>query len=53
MNHEQAKGAADKHKGAAKDSNQPHGDFDKPLGSSRNDEADLRDVADEAAKKSR
>jgi hypothetical protein len=26
--------------------------FDKPLGSSRNDEIDLRDVAREAAKKS-
>jgi hypothetical protein len=26
--------------------------FRKPLGSSRNDEADLRDVAQEAAKKS-
>jgi len=27
-------------------------DFSKPLGTSRNDEADLRDVAREAAKKS-
>jgi hypothetical protein len=26
--------------------------FDKPLGSSHNDEADLRDVTEEAAKKS-
>ncbi len=31
---------------------QPEPNFEKPLGSSRNDEADLRDVAQEAAKKS-
>jgi hypothetical protein len=32
---------------------QPEPNFDKPLGSSHNDEADLRDVAQEAAKKSK
>jgi hypothetical protein len=32
---------------------QPEPDFDKPLGSSHNDEADLRDVAQQAAKKSK
>jgi hypothetical protein len=50
MEREQPKGAADKHKSAGKDTSQQQGKFDKPLGSSRNDEADLRDVADEAAK---
>jgi hypothetical protein len=47
---------ADKAKRAAiKDSDlkQPVPNFDKPLGSSYNDEADLRDVAQEAAKKSK
>ena len=48
MDHEQAKGAADKAKGANKDT----GKFDKPLGSSHNDKVDMRDVAREAAKKS-
>ena len=54
MDHEQAKGAADKTKGAIKDAgNQAQkGKFDKPLGSSHNDEVDMRDVAREAAKKS-
>jgi hypothetical protein len=48
-------GVADKAKGADKDvrGKQPKPNFDKPLGSSRNDEADLRDVAQEAAKKSK
>jgi hypothetical protein len=32
---------------------QPKPNFDKPLGSSHNDEADLRDVAQEAARKSK
>jgi hypothetical protein len=31
----------------------PEPNFNKPLGSSHNDEADLRDVAQEAAKKSK
>jgi hypothetical protein len=35
------------------DLKQPVPNFDKPLGSSYNDEADLRDVAQEAAKKSK
>jgi hypothetical protein len=48
--------AADKANCAAiKDSDlkQPVPDFDKPLGSSYNDEVDQRDVAQEAAKKSK
>jgi len=54
MDQEHAKGAADKHKGASKDTDKSaQGKFDKPLGSSHNDEADVRDVAEEAAKKSR
>jgi hypothetical protein len=54
MDHENAKGAPDKAKGANKDAGKQaqKGKFDKPLGSSHNDEADLRDVAREAAKKS-
>jgi hypothetical protein len=45
----------DKGKGVVKDTvrKQAEVKFDKPLGSSRNDEADLRDVARKAAKKSR
>jgi hypothetical protein len=48
------KAAADKTTGATKDTanKQAEPKFDKPLGSSHNDEADLRDVAQEAAKKS-
>jgi uncharacterized protein YjbJ (UPF0337 family) len=52
------KGAPDKAKGAIKDTaGKAAGDetevkFDKPLGSSHNDQADLRDVARKAAKKS-
>lgn len=59
MDREQVKGAADKAKGATKDTagkaagDQTEINFDKPLGSSHNDEADLRDVARKAAKKSR
>jgi hypothetical protein len=50
---EHQKDAADKAAGTSKDTNKPaEPKFDKPLGSSRNDEADLRDVAQEAAKKS-
>jgi uncharacterized protein YjbJ (UPF0337 family) len=58
MDREQAKGAPDKAKGATKDTagkaagDQTEINFDKPLGSSHNDEADLRDVARKAAKKS-
>jgi hypothetical protein len=53
MDHK-VQGVADKAKGA-KDirGKQPEPNFDKPLGSSHNDEADLRDVAQEAAKKSK
>ena len=58
MDREQAKDAPDKAKGAIKDTagkaagDQTEVTFDKPLGSSHNDEADLRDVARKAAKKS-
>ena len=47
MTHEHVKGATDKAKGAIEDSSkkQPEPEFDKPLGSSHNDELDLRDVA--------
>ena len=48
MDHEQAKGAADKDTGKQAQK----GKFDKPLGSSHNDKVDMRDVAREAAKKS-
>jgi uncharacterized protein YjbJ (UPF0337 family) len=52
------KGGPDKPKGAVKNTagkaagDQTEVKFDKPLGSSRNDEADLRDVARKAAEKS-
>jgi hypothetical protein len=58
MDREQKKGAADKAKGASKGTaGQVTADktglsFDKPLGSARNDVADIRDVAREAAEKS-
>lgn len=54
MDHK-VRGVADKAKAAGKDirGKQPEPNFDKPLGSSHNDEADLRDVAQEAAKKSK
>jgi len=54
MDREHVKGAADKVKGAIRDTanKQAEPKFDKPLGSSHNDEADLRDVAREAAEKS-
>ena len=54
MDHK-AQGVADKAKGTDKDvrGKQPEPNFDKPLGSSHDDEADLRDVAEEAAKKSK
>jgi hypothetical protein len=54
VDREHVKGAADKAKGASKDAanKQAEPKFDKPLGSSHDDEVDLRDVAREAAKKS-
>jgi hypothetical protein len=61
--HDQVKGVTDKAGGAIKDgaNKQPNKqankqagpEFDRPLGSSRNDKVDLRDVAREAAKKSK
>jgi uncharacterized protein YjbJ (UPF0337 family) len=58
MDREYVKDAPDKIKGTIKDTaGKAAGDqikvkFDKPLGSSHNDEVDLRDVARQAAKKS-
>ena len=58
MDREHMKGAPDKAKGAIKDTagkaagDETELEFDKPLGSSHNDQADLRDVARKAAKKS-
>jgi hypothetical protein len=53
MDHK-VKGVAEKAKGAeGVGGKPPEPNFDKPLGSSHNDEADLRDVAREAAKKSK
>jgi uncharacterized protein YjbJ (UPF0337 family) len=58
MDREHLKAASDKAKGAIKDTagktagDQTEVKFDKPLGSSHNDEADMRDVARKAAKKS-
>ena len=54
MDREHVKSAADKDKDAIKDitNKQPEPKFEKPLGSSHDDEADLRDVAREAAQKS-
>jgi hypothetical protein len=54
MDREHVKDGADKAKDAVKDTanKQPEPKFDKPLGSLHDDEADLRDVAQEAAKKS-
>ena len=58
MDREHVKADSDKTKGAVKDTtskaagDQTEVKLDKPLGSSHNDEADLRDVAREAAKKS-
>jgi hypothetical protein len=55
MDHKHVKDVANKTKGAPiKDSGDKQRElkFDKPLGSSHNDEADLRDVAQRAAKKS-
>ena len=54
MDHK-VQGVTDKAKSTDKDirGKQPGPNFDKPLGSSHNDEADLRDVAQEAAKKSK
>ena len=53
MDHK-VKGVAEKAKGAeGVGGKQPEPNFDKPLGSSHNDEADLRDAARDAAKKSK
>jgi hypothetical protein len=58
MDRQQVKGATDKAKDAIKDTagtvvgDQTKINFERPLGSSHNDEADLRDVARKAAKKS-
>jgi hypothetical protein len=58
MDRENVKDAPDKAKGTIKGTagkaagDQTEINFDKPLGSSHNDEADLRDVARKAAKKS-
>jgi hypothetical protein len=53
MPQEHTKGVSDKAKVHIKLSEkQPALDFDKPLGSSHNDQLDLRDVARKAAKKS-
>jgi hypothetical protein len=54
MNHKVQGVADDKAKGAKViRGKRLEPNFDKPLGSSHNDEADLRDVAQEAAKKSK
>jgi hypothetical protein len=54
MAHEQMK-VTDKSKGALKEgaNKQVRPEFDRPLGSSHDDKIDLRDVAQEAAKKSK
>jgi hypothetical protein len=58
MDREHVKAAPYEAKGAIKDTaakaagGQTDVKFDKPLGSSHNDKADLRDVAQKAAKKS-
>jgi hypothetical protein len=55
MDRADAKTTNGKGKGVVKDTVRKQAElkFDKPLGSSHNDEADLRDVARKAAKKSR
>ncbi|HMG77394.1 MAG TPA: hypothetical protein VK591_01840 [Xanthobacteraceae bacterium] len=52
MDHK-VQGVTDKAKSTDRDIRGKQPNFDKPLGSSHNDEADLRDVAQEAAKKSK
>ena len=54
MDRADAKALDDKGKGVIKGTARKQAElkFDKPLGSSHNDEADLRDVARRAAKKS-
>jgi hypothetical protein len=58
MDREHVKDASGKAKGAIRDpvgkaaGDETEVNFDKPLGSSHNDEADLRDVVQKAAKKS-
>ena len=59
MDREHTKGAPDKAKGAIKGTagkaagDETKAKFDKPLGSSHNDEVDLRDVARNAGEMSR
>jgi hypothetical protein len=59
MDREHVKGTPDKAEGAIKDTagkaagNETEVNFDKPLGSSHNDEVDLRDVARNAGERSR
>jgi hypothetical protein len=55
MDSEHVKGVPGNAKGTAKDTAGKPGEpkFDKPLGSSHNDEADLRDVAREVRDKSK
>jgi hypothetical protein len=55
MDHERVKGATDTTKGVVKNTSgkQAEHKFDKPLGSSHNDEVDLRDVARNAGEMSR
>ena len=55
MNSEHVKGAPNNAKGTPKDTAGKPGElkFDKPLGSSHNDEADLRDVARDVRDKSK
>jgi hypothetical protein len=55
MDHERVKGATDTTKGVVKNTSgkQAEPKFDKPLGSSHNDEVDLRDVARNAGEMSR
>jgi uncharacterized protein YjbJ (UPF0337 family) len=58
MDREHVKGTPDKAEGAIKDTtgkaagDETKAKFDKPLGSSHNDQVDLRDVAREATKRS-
>jgi hypothetical protein len=53
MDHKMKDGAGEVRGVATERAKQPEPNFDKPLGSSHNDQADLRDVAQGAAKKSR
>jgi hypothetical protein len=53
MDHKMKDGAGNARGIAKEHVKQPEPNFDKPLGSSHNDQADLRDVAQEAANKSK